>query len=76
MNSKTLLRTFIKETVEDLFSKQFSKKGRIGKVAFEKEVLTRLIKEKMEKIMEKSSNGMISKLLFSLSVFFFISLMF
>ena len=36
----------------------------------------RLIKERMEKIMEKSSNGMISKLLFSLSVFFFISLMF
>jgi len=54
MNSKTLLRTFIKETVEDLFSKQFSKRGRIGKVAFEKEVLTRLTKEK---IVQKINSG-------------------
>lgn len=54
MNSKTLLRTFIKETVEDLFSKQFSKKGRIGKVAFEKEIITRLTKEK---IVQKINSG-------------------
>ena len=54
MNSRNLLRAFIKETVEDLFNKQFSKRGRIGKVAFEKEIITRLTKEK---IVQKINSG-------------------
>ena len=54
MNSKVLLKNFIKETVEDLFRKQFSKQGRIGKVAFEKEIITRLTKEK---IVQKINSG-------------------